>query len=268
MSRRRRDSATSCVGCSRSCRDRQALIRVVRRFDRRQTCPRRRVRSRWCGGKNNVILSEAKDLIESRLPWIVQVQVNEKAGFAFATASRSIMRQDPDVMLVGEIRDRETAEIAVQASLTAPRAVDAPHQRRAERGDAAHQHWRGELQDRDGRDRRRRGRLVRRTCSVCAGREGERCGLCAGTGFYGRLALLEVLITNAAFEHCVTEGGRRSASLISREPMGTFALTVRGVARDGSPLHSRRGHARRGSGQRRQGVTSPPGSTFGYAAEV
>src|SRR5690606_32643720 len=49
---------------------------------------------------------------------IVQVQVNEKAGLTFASALRSILRQDPDVVLVGEIRDRETAQIAVQASLT------------------------------------------------------------------------------------------------------------------------------------------------------
>src|SRR5207249_691722 len=49
---------------------------------------------------------------------VVQVQVNEKAGLTFAAAVRSILRQDPDVVLVGEIRDRETAQIAVQASLT------------------------------------------------------------------------------------------------------------------------------------------------------
>jgi type II secretory ATPase GspE/PulE/Tfp pilus assembly ATPase PilB-like protein len=49
---------------------------------------------------------------------IVQVQVNEKAGLTFAAALRSILRQDPDVVLVGEIRDKETANIAMQASLT------------------------------------------------------------------------------------------------------------------------------------------------------
>ena len=56
--------------------------------------------------------------MEYRLQGIVQVQVHEKAGLTFAGALRSILRQDPDVVLVGEIRDRETAQIAIQASLT------------------------------------------------------------------------------------------------------------------------------------------------------
>lgn len=56
--------------------------------------------------------------IEYKLEGINQVQINEKAGVSFATTLRSILRQDPDVILVGEIRDRETAEIAIQASQT------------------------------------------------------------------------------------------------------------------------------------------------------
>ncbi|MFW5775207.1 MAG: GspE/PulE family protein, partial [Chitinivibrionales bacterium] len=56
--------------------------------------------------------------IEYKLNGINQVQVNEKAGVTFARTLRSILRQDPDVILVGEIRDRETAEIAIQASQT------------------------------------------------------------------------------------------------------------------------------------------------------
>ncbi len=64
----------------------------------------------------NIVTVE--DPVEYRLAGIVQVQVNEKAGLNFASALRSILRQDPDVVLVGEIRDRETAQIAVQASLT------------------------------------------------------------------------------------------------------------------------------------------------------
>ncbi|MDI6851750.1 MAG: GspE/PulE family protein [bacterium] len=59
-----------------------------------------------------------EDPIEYRLPLIKQSQVNEKAGFTFASALRSILRHDPDVILVGEMRDRETAELAFQASLT------------------------------------------------------------------------------------------------------------------------------------------------------
>ncbi len=64
----------------------------------------------------NIITVE--DPVEYQLPRINQVQVNPKAGLTFATGLRSILRQDPDVIMVGEIRDRETAEIAVQAALT------------------------------------------------------------------------------------------------------------------------------------------------------
>src|SRR6266568_1737861 len=58
-----------------------------------------------------------EDPVEYRMQGIVQVQVQEKAGLTFASALRSILRQDPNVVLIGEIRDRETAQIAVQASL-------------------------------------------------------------------------------------------------------------------------------------------------------
>ncbi|GIG39808.1 GspE/PulE family protein [Cellulomonas phragmiteti] len=64
----------------------------------------------------NVITVE--DPVEYRLPGINQVQVNPKAGLTFAAALRSILRSDPDVVLLGEIRDHETAQIAVEASLT------------------------------------------------------------------------------------------------------------------------------------------------------
>src|SRR4029078_538302 len=59
-----------------------------------------------------------EDPIEYQLKGINQIQVSEKAGLTFARGLRSILRHDPDVILIGEIRDRETAQIAVQASLT------------------------------------------------------------------------------------------------------------------------------------------------------
>ncbi|MGB3911270.1 MAG: ATPase, T2SS/T4P/T4SS family [Pseudolysinimonas sp.] len=64
----------------------------------------------------NVITVE--DPVEYRIPGINQVQVNPKAGLTFASALRSILRSDPDVVLIGEIRDHETAQIAIEASLT------------------------------------------------------------------------------------------------------------------------------------------------------
>jgi len=64
----------------------------------------------------NIITTE--DPVEYRLPGISQVQVNNKVGLSFAAALRSILRQDPDIVLVGEMRDRETAQIGVEAALT------------------------------------------------------------------------------------------------------------------------------------------------------
>ena len=63
-------------------------------------------------------ITTIEDPIEYKIEGVNQVQINEKAGVTFATTLRSILRQDPDVILVGEIRDRETAEIAIQASQT------------------------------------------------------------------------------------------------------------------------------------------------------
>lgn len=66
--------------------------------------------------ERNVITVE--DPVEYKFPFIKQTQVNEKIGYSFASAVKSFLRQDPDVMLIGEIRDEETAEIAVRASIT------------------------------------------------------------------------------------------------------------------------------------------------------
>ena len=63
-------------------------------------------------------LTTIEDPIEYRLPGVVQSQINPAIGYTFSTALRSFLRQDPDVMMVGEIRDTETAQIAVQAALT------------------------------------------------------------------------------------------------------------------------------------------------------
>ncbi len=66
--------------------------------------------------EKNIITVE--DPVEYELPLIRQMQVNPKAGITFATGLRSILRQDPDIIMVGEIRDLETAEVAIQAALT------------------------------------------------------------------------------------------------------------------------------------------------------
>jgi type II secretory ATPase GspE/PulE/Tfp pilus assembly ATPase PilB-like protein len=68
--------------------------------------------------KPQVNIITVEDPIEYSLPGVAQIQVNEKAGVTFASALRSILRQDPDIVMIGEMRDFETAHIGVQASLT------------------------------------------------------------------------------------------------------------------------------------------------------
>jgi len=157
--------------------------------------------------ERGVNIVTVEDPIEYRLPGIVQVQVNEKAGLTFASALRSIMRQDPDVVLIGEIRDRETAEIAIQASLTGHLVLSTLHTNDApsavtrliDIGVASYKiatAVKGILAQ----------RLVRRLCTAC--RDGDRanCSACGGSGFHGRLAVVEVLIASPEFERSVAAG--------------------------------------------------------------
>jgi type II secretory ATPase GspE/PulE/Tfp pilus assembly ATPase PilB-like protein/8-oxo-dGTP pyrophosphatase MutT (NUDIX family) len=157
--------------------------------------------------ERGVNIVTVEDPIEYRLPGIVQVQVNEKAGLTFASALRSIMRQDPDVVLIGEIRDRETAEIAIQASLTGHLVLSTLHTNDApsavtrliDIGVASYKiatAVKGVLAQ----------RLVRRICAACREGNTETCSECGGTGFKGRLALVEILIGSPEFEKRVAAG--------------------------------------------------------------
>lgn len=155
----------------------------------------------------NVVTVE--DPIEYRLPGIVQVQVHERAGLTFGAALRSIMRQDPDVILVGEIRDRETAEIAIQASLTGHLVLSTLHtndaasavSRLLDIGVAGHQiatSVKGVIAQ----------RLVRRVCAKCS---AAGCSACDTSGYHGRRAIAEILVSSPEFERRVTAGAPTEA---------------------------------------------------------
>ena len=167
----------------------------------------------------NIVTVE--DPVEYRLQGIVQVQVNEKAGLTFPAALRSILRQDPDVILVGEIRDKETAMIAVQASLTGHLVLTTLHTI-----DAASSVTR--LLDIGVESYKIAAclkgvvaqRLLRRLCPHCrelaVGQVPDRlkkwfpdgstlyrpvgCSECSNTGYRGRLAITEVLSTSTEME--------------------------------------------------------------------
>ena len=185
--------------------------------------------------ERGVNIVTVEDPIEYRLPGIVQVQVNEKAGLTFATALRSIMRQDPDVVLIGEIRDRETAEIAIQASLTGHLVLSTLHTNDApsavtrliDIGVASYKiatAVKGVLAQ----------RLVRRTCVACDGggavARGRRCAVCGGSGFHGRLALVETIVATQAFERSVAAGDSTERIAESARVSGMRSLWHSGMA--------------------------------------
>ena len=173
----------------------------------------------------NIVTVE--DPVEYRMQGIVQVQVQEKAGLTFAAALRSILRQDPNVVLIGEIRDKETAQIAVQASLTGHLVLSTLHT-----NDAANAVTR--LVDIGVESYKiaasLRGvvaqRLMRKLCPTCkevwmeAPPERLRrwvptgtplyraggCPDCAMTGYRGRFSILEILTMTAELERLIAAG--------------------------------------------------------------
>ncbi|MBX3322345.1 MAG: type II/IV secretion system protein [Phycisphaeraceae bacterium] len=138
-----------------------------------------------------------EDPVEYRLSGISQMQVNPKRNVTFATGLRALLRQDPDVILIGEIRDMETAQLAVQASLTGHLVLGTLHTNDAPSAiprliDIGIEHYLitssllGVLAQ----------RLLRRICTVCNGSglaNGKTCETCFGTGYKGRLAVYEIM---------------------------------------------------------------------------
>ncbi len=174
----------------------------------------------------NIVTVE--DPVEYRLGAnIVQVQTNDKAGLTFASALRSILRQDPDVVLIGEIRDAETAQIAVQASLTGHLVLSTLHTNDAPNAvtrlvDIGMEPYkiasalRGVIAQ----------RLLRRLCPTCKAPDTESiprsmlkwvpegqalfksvgCQDCAQTGYRGRFSIVEVLTMGQELEELIGAG--------------------------------------------------------------
>jgi len=176
---------------------------------------------RRSAGVNTVTI---EDPIEYQLPGIAQVQVNVKAGLTFVGALRSILRQDPDVILLGEIRDLETAEIAFQAAMTGHLVLSTLHTNSAIATIAR-------LVDlgldpfliTSSLSLVIAQRLVRRICEQCKEPytppadlidklrlgaaitvyRGRGCGACAETGYSGRSAIYEILRMTPALKQLV-----------------------------------------------------------------
>ncbi len=197
----------------------------------------------------NIVTIE--DPVEFRLgKHIVQVQINEKAGLTFATALRSILRQDPDVVLVGEIRDGETAQIAVQASLTGHLVLstlhtnDAPNSvtRLVDMGMQAYKigaALRGVIAQ----------RLMRRLCLSCrvvqkgpvpervmpyfpAGTtlyEPKGCPDCTMTGYKGRFSIVEILTMSPELERLIGQGATVDMIATAARHNGMMSLFESGL---------------------------------------
>ncbi len=200
--------------------------------------------------ENNIMTIE--DPIEYKFERINQIQVNRQAGITFATGLRAIMRLDPNVILVGEIRDRETAETAVQAALTGHLVLSSIHA-----NDAVGALYRlidlgvepflvvsaltGVVAQ----------RLVRKVCEHCSTPvsaspeerlafeaelgsaptvfyQGQGCNFCADTGYRGRTGVFEVLTVNEAIRRLVMRGA--SADEIEAQAVADGMVRLR---RDG-----------------------------------
>ena len=203
-------------------------------------------------GEVNIMTVE--DPVEYELPGITQIQVQPKRGVTFAGALRAILRQDPDVILVGEIRDQETAEVAVQAAMTGHMVLATLHTNDAvsvvarlldiglDRASIAAT-LRGALAQ----------RLVRKVCDECGEPiRGEMtedeirlaklynlrppirsvgCRRCAETGYRGRIPVQEVFVMNTAIADLITGGATYSELYAAAVASGMRPIMHVGIER-------------------------------------
>ena len=186
-------------------------------------------------GEDKIITIE--DPVEYQLPGILQIPVNEKKGLTFARGLRSILRHDPDKIMVGEIRDPETAQIAIQSALTGHLVFTTVHANNVLDVIGRFMHMGVDLYNFvSAMNGILAQRLVRVNCSQCAVEEqpdaallkssdltleqvkhykfkvGKGCGHCRGTGYKGRRAIAELLSLNDEIREMIIE--RAPARLI------------------------------------------------------
>jgi len=201
--------------------------------------------------EKNIITVE--DPVEYRLAGINQVQINPKAGLTFASGLRSILRCDPDIIMVGEIRDRETAQIAIESALTGHLVLSTLHTNNAPGALSRLTEMGVEpFLTASAVECVIAQRLVRRLCPYC--REAyqptremlERlefpeyaiedwknitlyratgCPRCNGTGYKGRVGIYEVMTVSEAIERLIVE--RKSADEIMRVASAEGMVTLR-----------------------------------------
>lgn len=187
--------------------------------------------------KPDVKIFTVEDPVEYRLAGVSQLQVNSAIDLDFATALRSILRQDPDIILVGEIRDRETAQIAIQAALTGHLVFSTLHTNSAA---GALTRLRDIGLDGYLLGATIRGviaqRLLRRVCTTCEGKVSAakdeypdfHCPACRNSGYSGRTVTYELLKVSPSIAALIDARANemeieRAAKLEGLVPMGTHA---------------------------------------------
>lgn len=182
--------------------------------------------------RQNIVTLE--DPIEYRMPGVNQVQMAPKAGLTFPTALRSVLRQDPDVVMVGEIRDRETAEIAMAAAITGHLVLSTVHTTDAPGGITRLLNMgvppfllAGGLSGILAQ------RLVRRLCGGCGGR-GEECTRCTD-GYRGRVGVFQLLVMTETLRDAVIRGAGTAElrALATRDGMGSMGEDARRKVAEG-----------------------------------
>ena len=203
--------------------------------------------------REEVNIVTLEDPVEYYIPGVNQCQINEKTGMTFASGLRSILRQDPDVIAVGEIRDSETAHIAIRAAITGHLVLSTLHTNDAVSAvarlrDMGLEPWlisgalRGVISQ----------RLVRKICPHCkkpyspAPEEFEALGMkedpnvvfykgsgcpeCRHTGYVGRRAALEILVINSKISNMVARNAESEEIAAAARENGF--VTMRESCRD------------------------------------
>jgi len=174
-----------------------------------------------------VKLVSIEDPVELNISGVNQIQVDEEYGVSFAAALKTVLRQDPDVIMVGEIRDAETAQLAAQAALTGHLVLATLHTSSA--ASAITRLYNLGLPEYLVSATVKAvmaQRLLRRVCSNCNRDEHDTCLQCAGSGYLGRTTIAE-LLPASAFER---------GSNLSEDNLATMLLGGTSLADDARRL--------------------------------
>lgn len=198
--------------------------------------------------KPTVNIVTVEDPVEKKMDGINQVQINDKAGMTFAAALRSILRQDPDVIMLGEIRDGETADIAIRAAITGHLVLSTLHtndaagtiMRLVDMGVAPYMvassligviaqrlvkllcpHCKEKLILNDPADLRLVGKTERTV--IYTPRLGG-CRECGGTGYHGRTAIHEIIVTGNDIKELISKNANQEAIANLAKTHGTKLL--------------------------------------------